>query len=129
MRAAAGRSSAPSAPTRRRRPGPLPTLPSAPSLASELLREQRVDDGGVALPLHLLHHLADEEAHELPVAAAVALHLGLAAGEHGVHDRLDRALVGDLGEPLLPHDLGRLAALAEDRLQRLLRAWATDGPG
>ncbi len=67
---------------------------------------------GFALPLARLHHLADEEAEDLLLAAAVLLDLAGVGGDDLVDDLLDGAAVGDLLEALLGDDgVGVLAAL------------------
>ncbi len=57
----------------------------------QLLTEELVDDLGIRLPAGLLHHLADEEAEQALLAAAVRLDLAGVGGEDGVDERLELA--------------------------------------
>src|SRR3990172_9305136 len=90
----------------RRGTSPRPTAdtalecPTRSSSVPELPLQQRIHESGVALALHLLHHLPDEEADEVLLPAAVLFHLARVRREHPVHGRLDGALVRDLGQAL-----------------------------
>src|SRR5256885_6486636 len=74
--------------------------------------KRALEEAGIALPLQLLHRLADEESQEVLLPTLVALDLRRILLENGEHHRLERALVRDLGEAFLLHDLiGRLPAV------------------
>src|SRR5207248_9626713 len=94
---------------------PLGTGPLA-----QLVAEKLVDDLRIRLSLCLLHHLADEEAEQPLLAAAVGLDLAGVAGEDAVDERLQFGSVADqrLAEIRLRAEL-RIAALRERAHERL----------
>ena len=89
----------------------------------ELLAQPLADDARVGLAAGLLHHLADEEAEQALLAAAVLLDLAGVRGDHRVDDRVELADVADglLGQVRL----GAEALVAGVR-ERLVEGGARD---
>ena len=101
------------------------------SLAGRALAEPRGDErlhlGRIGATAGGLHHRADEEAEEAGLAGAEGGDLVGVLGERGVDERLERAGVGLPVEAEASDDLGRLAALGDQRGEDLLGRGPGDG--
>ncbi len=69
------------------------------SSAGELLLQDIVDDLGIGLAAHRLHHLTDEEAEQFVASAAILRELGGLGGDDLLAGLCDRAFIGNLREP------------------------------
>src|SRR5215218_11159517 len=87
----------------------------------ELLAHELVDDARVCPAVRPLHHLADEEAEQAVLAAAIRLDLTLVLREHLVDDRLELRRVG---ERLLLEVRIRLEAVVSRVRDRLVEGLA-----
>src|SRR5579859_5856187 len=93
----------------------------------EDLFQRLVDEPRVRATARLLHHLADEEAHEARLAAAQLGRLPGVFGDDAPAHGLDRPRVAHLLHPELGHDVGRHALRACDLDVHLLGLLAADG--
>src|SRR5687768_12546502 len=77
---------------------------------SESLLQKSFQHSGIGAATRLCHGLADEEAEQSDLAAAVLADLGGIGSQHVIDDGLQRELVTDLAETTLFHDRYRMPA-------------------
>src|SRR5262245_26028768 len=102
-----------------------PIVRRAGLLEAELLAHEPRDLAAVGAAARLAHHVADDDANRLHVAAAQALgDVGIGV-ERRLDERLELVAAADRSEPLGLDDRGGVAALrdqpVEDLLGRVLR--------
>src|SRR5262245_23616196 len=85
----------------------------------ELAPQQLVDDLRIGLAAGRFHDLAHEPADRRGLRLGL-LDLVAVGGNHRIDGLLDGAGVGDLSQPPLLDDLGRVAPLAPDDLEHVL---------